>query len=155
MRELKLIAFDSDDLAVMSAHLQDAVLRVADMAYLPKARRFALVVNRFDWEKALSNDAKAEGAQAFERCRSGVRFERVLTAQLKGINLKDRRQPLSLLAISFEPSKTEEDAGGAVTLTFAGHAAIRLTVECLEAEMRDLGAVWATKYQPEHNESNS
>ena len=81
------------------------------------------------------------------RRRSGLRFERVLGAQLTGIDLSRRDRVLSLLAISFvagaEPS-------GTVTLSFSGDAAIRLEVECIEAELKDLGAAWSAKRRPEH-----
>ncbi|MEQ1671607.1 MAG: DUF2948 family protein [Hyphomicrobium sp.] len=155
MPDLKLIALDADDLRVISAHLQDAVLRVADMAYLPKEKRFAAVANRFDWDKALAAAKKpvktgsANGA-GLERRRTGLRFERVLAAKVSGINLKDRRAALALLAITFTPSPDPDAPDGDVTLTFSGGAAIRLTVECLEFEMKDLGAAWSTKRSPAH-----
>lgn len=157
MPDLKLIALDADDLRVISAHLQDAVVRVADMAYLPAEKRFAAVANRFDWDKALSRPsgtAKApkprRGDTGLERRRTGLRFERVLAAKVNGIDLNDRRASLALLAVTFEPTADPEAPGGDVTLTFSGGAAIRLTVECLEFEMSDLGAAWSTKLAPAH-----
>lgn len=169
MPELKLLAFDHDDLAVVSTHLQDAVLRVADMAFLPREQRFAAVVNRFDWDDLIASSGQAS-KQAVRRRRAGLRFERVRDAKVQGINLKDARATLALLAISFEPhgavlagtaaaestlpgnSPDGEPDGpeGYVTLTFSGGAAIRLSVECIEAELKDLGAVWATARVPEH-----
>ncbi len=140
--ELKLIALDSEDLGVLSAHLQDAVLRVADLAYLKAERRFAMVVNRFDWGAA----PKSSDGQ-FTRMRAGLRFEKVISAQLTGLNLKDKSKVLSLMAITFEST---EDPSGIVRLVFAGDAAIRLEVECIEAELRDLGAQWSTKKKPNH-----
>lgn len=157
MPDLKLIALDAEDLRVISAHLQDAVVRVADLAYLPKEKRFAAVANRFDWDKALSPpqpSTKAprlrKGETGLERRRTGLRFERVLAAKVSGLDLKDRRASLALLAITFEPVADPDAPGGDVTLTFSGGAAIRLTVECLEFEMTDLGAAWATKLSPVH-----
>ena len=152
MPDLKLIALDAEDLNVVSAHLQDAVLRVGEMAYLPAEKRFIAIANRFDWgevAKATSNRASSE---AFERRRSGIRFERVLSAKLQGIDLKDQRAALALLAITFEPTGGSETPEGDVTLTFSGAAAIRLHVECVEVELKDLGAAWATKHSPEHPE---
>lgn len=144
MADLKLLAFDADDLAVVSAHLQDAVLQVADMAYQPSERRFVAIANRFDWAAATGADGDKP---AMERRRTALRFERVLGAGLQGIDLKAKRQVLSLLAVQFE----ENDApGGFVTLIFAGGGAIRLSVECIEAELRDLGAAWAARGQPAH-----
>jgi hypothetical protein len=146
MIELKLLALDTEDLAVISAHLQDAVLQVRDMAYLPKQKRFVALANRFDWTTAVSLDRKS-GKSSYERHRSALRFDRVLAAQLLDVDLRAKQQVLELLAIQFQ----ETDApAGTVTLVFAGGGAIRLTVECIEAELRDLGAAWKARYKPEH-----
>ena len=142
MEDLKLIALDIDDLRVLSCHLQDAVARVGDMAYLRDEMRFAAIVNRFDWEQA----QKADGA--YQRRRCGLRFERVTGAQVLGVDLRQKDAVLELLAVTFEPSA--EAPMGTVTLSFAGGMAIRLQVECVEAELRDLGAVWRTESKPEH-----
>jgi hypothetical protein len=151
MPELKLIALDSEDLNVISAHLQDAILRVGDMTYLPAERRFAAIANRFDWSKSSDDAGKTKrSAEPFERRRTGLRFERVLSAKLHGIDLKDKRAALALLAITFEPTGGPETPEGDVTLTFSGGAAIRLNVECVEVALKDLGAAWATKHSPEH-----
>ncbi len=148
MPDLKLIALDTEDLNVLSAHLQDAVLRVADMAYLPKERRFAVILNRFDWKTA----ATPQPGTGLERRRAGLRFERVLGAKVHGIDLSDKTASLALLAVTFAPSGGPDEVAGDVTLTFSGGAAIRLSVECVEAELKDLGAVWAAKRAPHHGE---
>lgn len=146
MDKLKLIVFDAEDLAVVSAHLQDAVLKVADMAYQPRARRFVAVLSRFDWSGAI------RGAKATpERRQTALRIERVLAAKQSGIDLKRKGDVLSLLAIQFE-AKGTEDPAGAVTLIFAGGAAVRLDVECIEAEMKDLGPAWRARSKPRHPE---
>jgi|SRR5689334_12365836 len=142
MAELKLIALDADDLAVLSAHLQDAVIQVGDIAYLPKERRFAAVGNRFDWMTAAR-----ESSGGYARCRAALRFERVLGAQVQGIDLKNKSVVLSLLAVTFEPTTAPE---GYVTLHFADGGAIRLNVECIEAEMKDLGPIWRVDFKPQH-----
>jgi hypothetical protein len=147
MAELKLIALDAEDLAVISANLQDAVMKVGDLAYLPREKRFAAVANRFDWADALRKEAAA--AQHYERRRTALRFERVLSAQVHGIDLKSKGAVTSLLAISFEPG---DPPTGLVTLQFADGGAIRLHVECIEAELRDLGPVWQAKSKPQHPE---
>ena len=85
MPELKLLAFDAEDLAVISANLQDALLRVADLAWLPAERRFVAVSNRFDWVEALQGGDTGDAATYLRR-RSGLRFERVLGAQISGID---------------------------------------------------------------------
>jgi hypothetical protein len=149
MTDLKLLALDAEDLSVLSAHLQDAVLSVGDMTYLKAEKRFVLLANRFDWQKAVSNKSQAK---SFERRRAGLRFERVEGAQISGIDLKKRNDILALLAVEFQ----ETDApAGFVTLRFSGGAAIRLKVECIEAELKDLGAAWSTKRMPRHADSGS
>lgn len=142
---LKLIAFDADDLAVLSAHLQDAVLVVGDMAYLPHERRFAALLNRFNWQQALDQNRRPA---AYERRRTALRLERVLGAKVLGVDLAAKRAVLSLLAIEFEPAA--EPPEGHVTLHLAGGGAVRLHVECIEGELRDLGSAWETVRRPEH-----
>lgn len=150
--DLRLVAFDLEDLAVVSAHLQDAVLQVADMAYLPKARRFAALLNRFDWAAAVASGATPADSirrrhKPYVRRRTALRFERVTGAKLAGIDRGKPRGVLELLAIQFEETSPP---AGRVTLVFAGGGAVRLEVECLEAEMQDLGAAWATRRKPAH-----
>ena len=145
---LKLIALDSEDLAVVSAHMQDAVLTVADMAFLPHQRRFAALANRFDWEAAAKADA-ARGKDGYMRHRAALRFERVTAAKVAGIDLKDKRRTLSILALQFEETAAPS---GTLTIVCAGDAAIRLEVECLEVELKDLGAVWSAKSKPDHGD---
>jgi hypothetical protein len=154
MPDLKLIAFDTSDLGIISAHLQDAVLRVGEMTYLPKEKRFVALANRFDWADALGNPqmSKRGGNANFERRRAGLRFERVNAAKVQGIDFKDKRTVLALLAITFEPTGGPDSPEGDVTLTFSGGAAIRLSVECIEIELKDLGAAWATQRSPDHSE---
>ena len=102
-----------------------------------------------EWNLAPSG---AWACYRFERRRAGLRFERVLGAQLSGIDLKKRNDILALLAIEFQ----ETDApAGFVTLRFSGGAAIRLNVECIEVELKDLGAAWSTRRMPRHADSDS
>ena len=144
MDELKLIAFDAVDLAVISTNLQDAVLNVGDMAYLAGQNRFAAVLNRFDWTRAA---AAVDGH--FERRQCALRFEHVRSAQLSGIDLDRKADVLELLAVQFE-ARGGDDPGGLLTLIFAGKAAVRLDIECIEAELKDLGARWRTNLKPAH-----
>ncbi len=152
MPDLKLVALDANDLSVISAHLQDAVVRVSDMAYLPKAKRFAAVMNRFDWLTTAKGGPAAPNDQG-QRRRTGLRFERVLASQVLGLDLKDKTAAAALLAVTFEPNPAPESVDGHITMTFSGGAAIRLRVECLEVEMKDLGAAWAAKHVPTHPET--
>ena len=144
---LKLIAFDADDLAVLSANLQDAVLAVGDMTFLARERRFVALVNRFNWKQALDQQRRPV---TYERRRSALRFERVLGAKVLGLDLSAKRAVLSLLALEFEPAT--ELPEGHITLHLAGGGAIRLHVECIEAELRDLGSAWETTRRPEHED---
>ncbi len=140
--KLKLIALDQEDLEVVSSHLQDAVMLVGEMAYVPSRKRFAAVLNRFNWEKA-----EAGGKRDNERRRTALRFDRVLGAQLKAVKPSQGERVLSLLAVGFEPA---EHPSGYVTLTFSGGASIRLKVECIEAELTDLGPAWRARSKPQH-----
>jgi hypothetical protein len=145
MSSLKLIALDGEDLKVVSAHLQDAVLKVADMAFVPRERRFAAIMNRFDWTTA-ATDSKARGAT---RRQAALRFERVLGAQVSGIDLKAGHEVLELLAVQYDPIRPE-DREGYVTMVFAGGGAVRLRVECIEGELKDLGPAWQARAVPKH-----
>ena len=144
MTELKLVALDKDDLEIVSAHLQDAIVRIEDIAYLPSQKRFAAVTNRFNWEKANENGARNT---KFERRRSALRFDRVLGAKIQNLDMSNKDTVLELLTIQYEPSTEPE---GYISLVFAGGGGIRLHVECIEAELKDLGAAWETKNKPEH-----
>jgi hypothetical protein len=151
---LKMVALDTDDLTVLSTNLQDAVVRVRDMAFVPKNHRFALILNRFNWTKALdaaSTSSAAGKPLPFERRRCAVRFEHVRKVRVTGFSQKDKKQVLSLMAIGFEQARDGEP-DGAITLLFAGDGAIRLEVECIEAELRDIGAGWRTAAKPDHPE---
>ena len=138
---LKLIAFDAEDLAVLSAHLQDAVLKIGDIVFLPAERRFALAVRRFDWD----------GVQAGHTRRrlTALHFERVTAARSTKIDAAAPDAVLNLLAITF--GETQSPAGF-VTLHFSDGGAIRLDVECVEAQMKDLGPVWEAASAPDHSD---
>src|SRR4051794_18238578 len=141
MDRLKLIALDREDIEVVSAHLQDAVLKAADIHWRPAEKRLVVALNRFDWEAA--NDASPQ----FRRRRAALRFERVSACKCRNCTPVEKDQVLSLLAVSFE--ETDQPAG-VITLHFSGGAALRLEVECLEAELADLGPVWVTECCPAH-----
>jgi hypothetical protein len=143
MADVKLQALDAEDLAVISAHSQDAVVRVAELAYRPRERRFAIVANRFDWTSA----GTGKRATPHERRRAGLRFERVQKVQFSGFDRGSVDAVLVLLAIQFQPG---EAPAGQIILQFAAGAAIRLDVDYIEAELKDLGAVWSTANMPDH-----
>ena len=158
MTELKLIALDADDLTIVSAHLQDAVLKVADMAYLPKEQRFAALLNRFDWSTADESGSDAHGKaskrardEGLVRRQAALRFERVKRARVQGLDLAAKDRVLSLLAVSFEAAGPETPEGS-ITLCFAGDGAVRLEVECIETVLEDLGPAWRARGRPVHGD---
>lgn len=138
---LRLHALDSEDLPFLSAHVQDTLVRVGDIAFLPAKRRFALIGSRFDWA------AELEGR--LERCRSGLHFEGVQRVRCQCV-ARDRPDAiLELLAVTFEPGP--EPPSGVVRLIFAGGASIALDVECVEAQLADLGPRWKVAARPVHD----
>jgi len=143
--ELKLVALDRDDIEVVSAHVQDALVRVADILWQPRDRRFVMVLNRFDWMSVA--DGRPERAAEYRRCRTALRFERVLSCKCRNLDQANKDAQLNLLAVEFAAS--DPPAGG-VTMTFSGGGVIRLDVECLEAELADLGEVFLADGCPNH-----
>jgi hypothetical protein len=134
---LRLSALDVEDLAIISAQMQDAVLLAGDMRYDPKRKQFALLANRFAWDEA----------DKPQRRRTGLHFDRVLAAKTLNMKHLEKDEVLSLLSVTF----AETDApSGEVLLTFSEGATVRLTVECLECQMADLGPAWAAKAVPQH-----
>lgn len=141
MDALKFIALDSEDLEVVSTHLQDAVVRASEVLWRPGEHRLVIALNRFDWEAAVT------GAPQYRRRRAALRFERVQSCKCKGVKPSDEDAVLNLLSVEF--SETDAPAG-VVTLHFSGGGALRLEVECLEAELADLGPTWTTAACPAH-----
>lgn len=137
---LRLVALDQDDLAVISAHLQDAIVRVADLVYLPQERRFVLVGRRFDWEAGSDEPPR--------RRLTGLHFERVTAVRTRGIERSSPDAVLNLLAITFQARDTPS---GTATLIFADGGAVQVEVECIELQMKDLGPVWEAESRPVHD----
>ncbi len=143
MTDVKLVALDGEDLAVISAHVQDAVVRIGEMTFQPGEKRFVAVMRRFDWLNAETTDTSKD----FVRRQSGLRIDQVERAQVTGFDPTDGDRVLSLLAVSFEETTAP---AGIVTLHFSGDTAIALHVGYIEAELKDLGAAWTTKNRPDH-----
>ncbi len=137
---LKLRAEDAEDLAVISACLQDALVPVRDLAYVPEDRTFLFVANRFRWENGLS---PAPGEAGFERTLCGITFSEVAAVSYNGFRRSEDGRILSLLAIRPED--------GAVHLEFSGGATIRLEVARILCLATDLGEPWPTQWQPRHD----
>ena len=134
---LQLRAETPEDLTVFGGHFQDATVRVEDIAWLPKQHRFALVANRFMWER---------GGAPHYRIRCGLHFDTVRAAQTRGIPLQKKDHVLELLTLH----AVEQQNRVLISLAFAGNADIRLEAEVIEAEMRDLGEPWETPNLPHH-----
>jgi hypothetical protein len=135
---LKLVAADAEDLEVMSARLQDAAGKLKNFTWLPRKRRFAAVLNRLQWE-----------AGGKTRIRAGLHFDGVLKVQSHRVKLGAGEAVVSLLAVTFKPN-TGEDPGGVIEIVLAGGGAIRLTVECIDAELADMTGPWAARRTPDH-----
>ena len=143
MDMLKLVALDTDDLAVVSTHVQDSIVKVDDILWRPAEKRVVVVVNRFDWENAQS------GAQ-YRRRLAALRFERVNAFKARNVAPSDTDRVINLLTVEFAAA---DAPAGWVTFIFSGGAALQLEVECLECELADLGPVWATAACPAHLDS--
>lgn len=135
-RPLQLLAEDPDDLAVMSAALQDAVAKVGDISFEGRARRLTIAFNRFRWE-----------AGERQRVRSALQVGGVLSLQARKIRRDRRDAVIELLAIGFEPG---EAPGGVLTLSFAGGGDLRAEVECIDAVLADVSDPWPTPRAPTH-----
>ena len=140
---VRLIALDTEDLSVLSAHVQDAVLKVADMRWMPREKRFLLTMNRFAWEIAAAGSRRRD----YQRHRAALHFERVETVRSAGIDRGAGDAVLQILALRFEAG---DEPSGTVVVDFAGGATLRLDVEVLEAQLSDLGPAWSTGRAPRH-----
>jgi Protein of unknown function (DUF2948) len=129
--QLKLIALDADDLAVISAHVQDARVQTADIVWRQGEKRLVVGMSRLDWEQTLS------GQTAPHRLIAALRFERVLSCKSRNIDLGMPDTALELLGIEFHLG---DAPSGSAVLLFNHGGALRLDVECLECQLTDLGA---------------
>src|ERR1700694_2971716 len=128
--QLKLIALDADDLAVISAHVQDARVQPADIIWRQNEKRLVVGMSRLDWEQTLA------GETAPRRLVAALRFDRVLSCKSRNIDLEAPDAAMELVGIEFHPG---EAPGGSAVLLFSQGGAVRLDVECLECELTDLG----------------
>ena len=142
---LRLRAEDAEDLAVISACVQDALVAVRDLAYDPAARTFLMVANRFRWE---DSDGEGGAASRFERTLCGISFEAIDGVAYRGFHRREEDRILSLLAI--RPVTRPGPAGATIDLEFAGGATIRLAVATIMCRTHDFGEPWPTDRRPEH-----
>ncbi len=161
--KLKLRAHDPADLAVISAHLQDALVPLRDMTWLPAERRFVLLANRFRWEsepeasppdepdeqipardaKFAETSLRAGGGRLYSRVVCGLCFDRVTAVKRRDLDPENRSRLLSLLAL--KPER------GAIRLVFAGKGEIRLETARIAVHLEDLGEAWPTQWRPSHS----
>jgi hypothetical protein len=129
--QLKLIALDADDLAVISTHVQDARVKTSDIIWRRDEKRLVVGMNRLDWEQSLAGETSPR------RLVAALRFDRVLACKSRNIDMQRPETRLELVGIEFHPADVPS---GSAVLMFAGGAVLRLDVECLECELTDLGA---------------
>jgi len=142
LKPLRLLAESAEDLEIISAAVQDAVVKAENLNYEARIRRFSLELNRFRWEEGVGK--RRDG----ERVRSLLAFDGVLGVKTRAISKVDPELILSLLQVTFTPD--DEPPGGKVTLLFAGDGEIVLTVEVLDATLLDSDYIWATRHTPSH-----
>ena len=139
---LKLIGKNQEDLQIISAHLQDSIVKVKDIVFLKKNRTFMMITNRFMWEdveKGVFRDNK--------RIRCAVRFEEVIKVKSKNINQKNKNRLLEYLAI--ECNLTNDEIYE-IKIFFSGGSIITLISEVIEIVMHDIGKPWMVKHIPKH-----
>ena len=144
VQNLKLIAKTDEDLRVISAHLQDSIVKTSDIANLQKNKIFLMQLNRFTWE-----DVEKGVFRKNKRIRTVLKFENVLKATSKNVNQKKNDRFLDFLAIEMfkMPEKNFE-----MNLIFSGDAAIKLVVEAIEVTLDDQGSSWESKNKPRHDD---
>ena len=142
-KNLKLIARTEEDLRVVSAHLQDAIVCISDIANLKKNRIFLIQLNRFMWE-----DVEKGVFRRNKRVISVLKFENVINVYSKNLNQKNEDRFLDFLAIE---SKFLSDKNYEIKLNFAGNILIKLNTEVIECFLEDISDPWETKNKPKHD----
>jgi hypothetical protein len=141
---LRLLAEDATDLEIIAAAAQDALLKMGDASFDKKARRFALLINRFRWETA-------EDKGPYERVRAALSFESVLGVRTRHVRQDAAEALASVLSVTFLPA--EEPPGGEVRLVLAGGGELSLDVECLDVTLVDIAQPWTTPRRPDHEKA--
>jgi len=136
---LRLKAETANDLAVISTFVQDSVGQNAEISWLAKKHRFAILLNRFRWEDRVN--AEQQG-RPYERVQSMLVVESTLKVTAQGLDPADKDMAFELLSVSFHAG---EDGAGQVILTLAGDGAIALDVECLDVTLRDVSRPYVAR----------
>ncbi len=139
---LKLIGKNLEDIKVISAYLQDSIVKLKNIAFLKKNRIFVMILNRFMWE-----DVEKGVFRQNKRVRCALKFEEVTKVQSKNINQKNKNKPLEYLAIK---SSLISDNIFKIKIFFSGGGIITIISEVIEVTMSDLGKPWNVKYFPAH-----
>jgi len=143
VKNLKLLATSDEDLRVIAAHLQDAIVSVQDIANLEKNRIFLIQLNRFMWE-----DIEKGVFRKNKRIRTVLKFDNVFSVKSKNINAKNDKNFLDFLTIECNllPDKSYE-----IKLIFSGDSVIKIKAEVIDVSLDDQGLPWETKAQPKHD----
>jgi hypothetical protein len=142
-KNLKLLATSDEDLRVIAAHLQDAIISIKDIANLKKNRIFLIQLNRFMWE-----DVEKGVFRKNKRIRTIVKFDNVISVSSKKINIKEEKKFLDFLTIESNllPDKSYE-----IKLIFSGDGVIKIKAEVIDVTLDDQGSPWESKMQPKHD----
>ena len=143
VKNLKLSATSVEDLSVISAHLQDAIVSIQDIANLKKNKIFLIQLNRFMWE-----DVEKGVFRKNKRTRTVLKFDNIISVSSKNINLKNNEKFLDFLTIE---SILLPDRNYEIKLIFSGDAAIKVTTEVIDVTLDDQGLPWETQTQPKHD----
>ena len=141
-KNLKLIARTEEDLRVVSAHLQDSIASVADIANLKKNKIFLMQLNRFMWE-----DVEKGVFRKNKRIRTILKFENVIKVISKNINQSKKDKFLDFLTIE---TNQMPDNNYEMKIVFAGDSIIKVVSEVIEVTLDDQGNAWDTKNMPKH-----
>jgi hypothetical protein len=143
VKNLKLLATSDDDLRVIAAHLQDAIVSIKDIASLKKNRIFLIQLNRFMWE-----DVEKGVFRKNKRIRTILKFDNVTSVLAKNININDNKIFLDFLTIESNllPDKSYE-----IKLIFSKDSVIKIKAEVIDVTLDDQGLPWETQTQPKHD----
>jgi len=154
--DMRVMAKDADDLAILAACLQDALVPISEVQYLSNEQRFIMLLNRFRWERQPAGRqaaASAKGDASFhdaddyhdteQRIHAGLCVDKVVAVRSRNIDLKQRGKFLSLLTLQVDGDK--------LNLVFSGGGVIQLTVSELSVFLKDMGEGWPTQWRPDHD----
>ncbi len=141
-KNLKLIARTEEDLRIISAHLQDSIVSIENIASLKKNRIFLMQLNRFMWE-----DVEKGVFRKNKRIRTILKFDNIIEVNSKNINQKSKDKFLDFLAIECNQMPDENYE---MKLIFSGDSVIKVVAEVIEVALDDQGEPWDTKNKPKH-----